>query len=78
MTPKTLTILWNLACAVAALAAEILADPQMLNLFPAKYAHAIALVAFVATWIRAHKNIFLLPDGSAAPKGYVPPPEKQP
>jgi hypothetical protein len=77
MTPKTLTIFWNLVCAIAALTAEVLADPQMLNLFPSKYAHAIALVAFVASWLRGHKNIFLLPDGSAAPMAYVPP-EKKP
>ena len=65
------------ALALAAIAAEILADPQILGLFPPKYAHAIAVVALIGLKIRSMKNLSINPDGTPANIAYQPP-EKKP
>lgn len=73
---KLLTTIWNLVCIAAAFGSELLADPQMLNLFPPKYAHAITLAALSAMWLRSHWNLLVNPDGTPASVAYTPPSDK--
>lgn len=70
---KLLTTLWNLTCFVAAFGSEVMADPQMMGLFPPKYAHVITMVALVAMWLRGHWNILVNADGTPSTVAYVPP-----
>lgn len=67
------SFIWNLVCALAAVLAEVAADPSLLGLFPAKYAHLITVASLAVMWIRSHRNLFFNPDGSPAWQPWSPP-----
>ena len=67
------SFIWNLICALAAVLAELAADPSLLGLFPAKYAHVITMASLAVMWIRSHRNLFFNPDGSPAWQPWSPP-----
>jgi hypothetical protein len=82
MKKLTSTQVWifvqQLALALTAIAAEILADPQIVGLFPPKYAHGLAVVALIGMKLRSMKNLTINPDGTPATIAYVPPGEPKP
>lgn len=67
------TFIFNLICVIAALSSEVLADPSIAGLFPAKWAHAITMVSLAAMWVRSHRNLFFNPDNSPAWQPWSPP-----
>lgn len=72
-TPTQVWIfLQQLVLAIIALAVEIAADPAALNLFPQKYAHAIAAIALIAMKFRGMKNLQINPNGTSAVLPYEP------
>jgi hypothetical protein len=70
-TTKLLNSAWYIVCLVTALGAEI--PGQVFGVLPPHWKHWVLTASICAAWIKAHRNLFINPDGTPAAVAYVEP-----